>query len=85
MQRDQRTFHVRFHLPAVAADEDHRALFDQVPDCIAFGQHEILHIGFWSIAARESDLQSSDAIAIEGLQLFGVEKIVVRPATAEEQ
>ena len=45
----------------------------------------MLHIGLRPVGARERGVQLGDAVGGEGLQLIGVEKILIGMAAAEEQ
>src|SRR5262245_35666886 len=45
----------------------------------------MLHIGLRPVHARESSVQFAQAFSGEGLQLVGVDEVLLRMATAEEQ
>src|SRR5258706_7111862 len=53
IDRDQGRLDVGLHLAAVAADVNYRATFDQAPDAVPLRRDQVLHIGFWALAARE--------------------------------
>src|SRR6266700_2710357 len=84
-QRHQRGLDVGLHPAAVAADEDHGALLDQLPDPVFLRSQKMLHIGLRSLAARERGEEFCDAISGKRLELVGVEIILIWTAAAEEQ
>src|SRR5215475_11330836 len=85
MDRHQRGLDVRLHLAAVAADEDHGALFDQAPDLVLLSREQVLDISLRPVAAREAGVELADAVGRKALELVRVEEILFGMAAAEEQ
>src|SRR5579863_6134311 len=81
----QRGLDVGFHLCAVAADVDDRALLDQAPDAILLRRDQVLHIGLRALAARKRGMQFGDAARCMSLELIGVKIILIGMPAAEEQ
>src|SRR5689334_9915427 len=67
VDRHQRRLDVGLHLAAVAADEDHRALFDQTPDLVLVLREQVLDIGLRPVAAREGGVEFADAVGGKAL------------------
>src|SRR6516165_10890424 len=85
IDRRQGRLHIGLHLAAVAADIDDCAFLDQLPDAILLRGEQMLHIGLRPLHAREGSVQFAQALGGERLQLVGVDEVLLRMATAEEQ
>src|SRR3984957_11528251 len=85
IDRNQCCLDVRLHLAAVATDINDGAVFDQAPDPILLYRDQVLHIGLGAFGARESGIELGDAVGREGLELVGVEIILIGMTAAEKQ
>ena len=64
---------------SVAADEDDRALFDQLPDLLLFRREQVLHIGLLAIDARERGVEPFECgtVGIERSPSVGLASLIV--------